>query len=503
MATNESIQSVLDRSLDIVKKKLKITEHKFVYGDVKKTLNLQEIKIQIADTKARSNRIALQNALHAQLLLTGHNVEIKENSAEAIKPIEITDHQGRLQGFRIFFKPLGRATPVTEFSESLVAYACSIYQNPQISGDIEIGDLVEKNLPASKNVFAENKGVKLTLSNCVGALNEEWWQSSVAIANALMGSSHVDSSITYNFHRGDAFMNNLYTAAKKILKAGDASGRFGSMDMNKWNPSDIWLSSNKITWKTIEQEVNKMKGGIQEFNSMLTRLRNEKKLIGLSLKKTEGATTTISLIKNESKTLAEKDIDLKYVGATESKGKIQKSIVLQFKLNGNLGDMQFRNFDSSPKKNGFQGNITGLQGDSAAAVHGKVGVWRIFMNESGAPKKFLSKYGMYIEGKNLPIVNTKFEKAMKDDSWTEEMTLFKVLFNKINGKSHNNEWFIKEWSSARGYDFCSNLLALQVTEMVENQHMMSVKVQNEFMSGIILYAMSQIPGISSTFLKNK
>ena len=504
---NESIQVKLEQSLDQVKLQLKLDTYEIVFGDMKPSLNLQEIKVQIKDTKARSNRIQFQAALMEELQRAHPDFIVKElkDSPEAIKPIEFTDRnkgndgKPRLEGRRIFMKPLGRATPVTEFSESLVAYACSIYQ--ELGGDIEQGDLITKNLPAAKNVLAENKGTKLTLNQCIGALNDEWWKSSVAIANALMGSNHVDSSMTYSFHRGDMFMDNIYKKAKEVLKAGDDSGKFASMDMNKWNPSDIWLSSTKVTKQTINEEVSKMKGGIQEFNAMLTRLRKEKKLIGVSLKKTEGATAKVDLVKNESSSLAERGLDLVYVGPTASKSKFQKSIVIQFKLDGNLGDMQFRNFSSTPKRNGFQGNITGLQGQSAAAVHGKVGVWRIFIDETGAPKRFKQTYGMVVEAKNLPKINSDWEDAMRNNGWIPEMTLFKTIYNKVNGKSHDNMYFITKWSAAKSYDFCSNLLALQVTEQVES--FMSDKVKKEFMSNIVLYAMSQIPGISSTFLKNK
>ena len=123
------------------------------------------------------------------------------------------------------------------------------------------------------------------------------------------------------------------------------------------------------------------------------------------------------------------------------------------------------------------------------------------MDESGAPKKFKQSYGMAVEAKNLPTINSQWDDAMKNNSWIPEMTLFKELYNKVNGKSHDNMFFITKWSGAKEYDFCSNLLALQVVEQTER--FMSKKVQTEFMSNIVLYAMSQIPGISSTYLKNK
>jgi len=278
------------------------------------------------------------------------------------------------------------------------------------------------------------------------------------------------------------------------------------MDMNKWNPSDIWIRDSKFTKQTLTLATKNMNSGIQEFNAMLTKAFEQKQLIGVSLKKigntrTWPQTTTISTIKNEVSSLA-KGKDIVYKGPTDSVKKIQQSMAINFSCEGNLGELQFRNFSGSPTRNSFQGNITKMAGQSGAALHGKVGIWRVFMDESGAPKHFKTEHGHYVDASKLPAVNEKYADAMKNNRFTTEMRLYMMVYNKLNGTTHTNVEFFDMWKSAKqGYDFCSNLLGLQVIDCIENH--MNEDAKKSFLEGIVLFAMSQIPNVSSIFTKNK
>lgn len=522
---NESIQTRLEQSLDKVKLDLKLDNYEIVFGDTKPSLNLQEVTVKIKDTRARTNRITLQAALLKELKRAHSDFIIieKVDSPQAIKPIEFTDinknpetGKPRLEGRRIFFKPLGRAMPVTQFQESLVAYACSIRQKK--GKNIETSDLIEENLPATTNVFAVHSGQNLSLEECKGALNDEWWESSCLVANAIMSKQNnpfIDSSKSYKFHRGDAFMNDIYKQARAIMKASDETSKFGSMDMNKWNPGDIWLAEKNLTTQSLKEKTKGMKSGIQQYNGMLTELFNSGDLCGVSLKKTSDKTIpTIKVVKNEAKTLAANPQKISYVNTLQTTEKVQMSQSLQFNLDGHIGNLQFRNF-SGKQSNGFQGNITKMEGQSEAAVHGKVGVWKVFLDDTGAIQTFKNKFKMYVEAKDLSKVNTAFDNAMKNAgkltgrgwvTWSDEMEHFKNVYNKLNGKSLNNEDLMKKFQAAQkagkdgSYDFCSNLLGLQIIHMIHND--MSDKIRKDFLKGIVLYAMSQIPGISSIYIKN-
>ena len=274
---NESIQLRLEQSLDKVKLDLKLDNYEIVFGDTKPSLNLQEVTIKIKDTRARTNRIALQIALFKELRRAHSDFIVieKTGSPQAIKPIEFTDinknpetGKPRLEGRRIFFKPLGRATPVTQYQESLVAYACSIRQ--KLGRPISPMHLHKDNLPSISNVHAVHSGQNLSLDECLGALNDEWWLSSCIVANAIMSKQSnpfIDSSKSYKFHRGDRFMNDIYKKAREIMKASDETSKFGSMDMNKWNPGDIWLAEKNLT--SLKEKTKGMKSGIQQYLSLI------------------------------------------------------------------------------------------------------------------------------------------------------------------------------------------------------------------------------------------
>jgi len=513
---NESIQLRLEQSLDKVKLDLKLDNYEIVFGDIKPSLNLQEVTVKIKDTRARTNRIALQIALFKELRRAHSDFIVIEKigSPQAIKPIEFTDinknpetGKPRLEGRRIFFKPLGRATPVTQYQESLVAYACSIHQ--ELGRPISPMHLHKDNLPSTSDVHAVHSGQNLSLDECLGALNDEWWLSSCLVANAIMdrtANPFIDGSKSYKFHRGDRFMNDIYKKAREIMKASDETSKFGSMDMNKWNPGDIWLASSTLTEQKLLEKTKGMKSGIQQYNAMLTELFNSGDLCGVSLKKTSDKTVpTIKVVKNETKTLAANPQKITYVNKLQTTEKFQMSQSLQFNLDGHVGNLQFRNF-SGKQSNGFQGNITKMEGQSEAAVHGKVGVWKIFLEDTGAIQTFKQTFGMYVEAKDLSKVNTAFADAIKNTSWSLEMEHFKNVYNKLNGKSLDNSQILAGFQSAMktgkdgSYDFCSNLLGLQIIYMIHNT--MSDKVKKDFLKGVVLYAMSQIPGISSIYIKN-
>ena len=104
-------------------------------------------------------------------------------------------------------------------------------------------------------------------------LDGSWHWSAYWTAKTLKRKGYLDKGMT--FHRGDAVMKSIYDAKNKAIR-NSGLGRFSD---DKWNPGDIWAVGRGYSPKNLPT------GSIQELNEELLRLLNNKKLIGISLKK--------------------------------------------------------------------------------------------------------------------------------------------------------------------------------------------------------------------------
>lgn len=104
-------------------------------------------------------------------------------------------------------------------------------------------------------------------------LDGSWHWSAYWTGKTLKRKGYLDKGMT--FHRGDAVMKSIYDAKNKAIK-NSGLGRFSD---DKWNPGDIWAVGRGYNPKNLPT------GSIQELNEELLRLLNNKKLIGISLKK--------------------------------------------------------------------------------------------------------------------------------------------------------------------------------------------------------------------------
>ena len=104
-------------------------------------------------------------------------------------------------------------------------------------------------------------------------LDGSWHWSAYWTAKTLKRKGYLDKGMT--FHRGDAVMKSIYDAKNKAIR-NSGLGRFSD---DKWNPGDIWAVGRGYNPKNLPT------GSIQELNEELLKLLNNRKLIGISLKK--------------------------------------------------------------------------------------------------------------------------------------------------------------------------------------------------------------------------
>lgn len=112
-----------------------------------------------------------------------------------------------------------------------------------------------------------------TLSDMM-ELDPSWHYSAYWTAKTLINKGYIDNTMT--FHRGDKVMKSIYTAKNTAIK-NSGLGRFTD---DKWNPGDIWAVG-----RGYNPARELPTGSIQELNDTIIKHLNQKKLVGISLKK--------------------------------------------------------------------------------------------------------------------------------------------------------------------------------------------------------------------------
>ena len=200
--------------------------------------------------------------------------------------------------------------------------------------EIDITDITPQNVSKYSGEFNVDENVNNILNN----LPEEWISSSLLGANKLYKKFRSGS---YVFHRGSSTVDAIENAFKRVKK--NESVR---MDINKWNPADIWMVSNKFSFDALNKERT-----ILGVNQVIQEKLEEETLIGVSLKKIVGnANISVKNIFRDMKTC-------KYYNGYEY-GKTSKDAYIL--LTGGT-KIQYRTFGGEASLTGFQGEVKGSQ----------------------------------------------------------------------------------------------------------------------------------------------
>ena len=438
--------------------------------------------IRIKDTADRSQRIQLRQIIYDKFFNAGFLVKENKLASESISTLEVYDKNVADSKIRIYFKKDGKSVSVTEFGESIVCYALSARQKKGTA--IEIKDLIHYD---EDNVHTFNRGNKVTLEACLAKLDEQWQQTAVAVANAFyqnevpIGSKGAATKMTsYNdlhFHRGDSFVDDIGDCFKHAIK-NTKEGRLASMNINKWNPSDIWISRRT---DTLEFDKPSKYDTITSLNEYLDDMYDKGRLKGISLKKIDGTTTRLSKIKTATK--AQSPITFEGFDNVGVDKFDTIDVFILFTYANAKGRMQFRSFGGGKTATDHQGSISKLEGQSEAAVHGKVGVYDAFLVD------YIPQGFDYVEKKKIQHIN--------NNRGQYEYYAIKYLKQLNPGKSIDDLLF-EDYPDDKS--FGSKFLGLQLCAIVDK---LPERKRQEFLNDILHYAMSQIPNVSSVYLKNK
>ena len=328
------------------------------------------------------------------------------------------------------------ATRLTESAQCL--YAAIAFG---LGRKITAKDISISNVRSFNNLFVTDEKVDRILNE----LPEEWIASSILGANKLYEKFKKGN---YIFHRGSKqvdTINNIFSAVKKIEKF--------RMDINKWNPSDIWMISEDFDFSDLSKEKT-----ILGLNQVIQEKLDKELLIGVSLKKMVGKSSISA--KNIFRDMKSGKL---YKGYEYSKKSIDGYIL----LSGGT-KIQYRSFGAGTGLTGFQGEVKGAQ-----ANQGKIS---------------LGPTNMILRNHGVSQVPTNAADRVRREPL--------VVFNDISvglkryGKMSNSE--IKKLSTDNKIVTQKFLYSkLQVTQLITILESLDSKTRNQIVEDLYLYASSQ------------
>ena len=159
------------------------------------------------------------------------------------------------------------ATTLTESAQCL--YAAIAFG---LGREITSNDITQNNVKKYSKLFDINE----TNERILNELPDEWVESSLLGANKLYQTFKGKGK--YVFHRGSKEVDKIEAAFKRVSKNENVR-----ININKWNPSDIWMISDDFSFSFFDKE-----NTILGLNQVIQEKLEDNILIGVSLKKIIG-----------------------------------------------------------------------------------------------------------------------------------------------------------------------------------------------------------------------
>ena len=160
----------------------------------------------------------------------------------------------------------------TRIMESAHCYGCAIAYYIS-TGKITEGDLIRENFEQASSYV----DVDASIDEIEEFLERKplWYESTVKSVNKIY---ELFPNKGYKFHRGSEQVERIYNVWKHSLERQDKElGQYQKMKDDKWNPSDIWLMTDKVSnfdWS----------GNLEVLNGEISQFNEDGDLIGVSLK---------------------------------------------------------------------------------------------------------------------------------------------------------------------------------------------------------------------------
>ena len=218
--------------------------------------NLDEIEVYEAAGPKDAPSSGMKLKIKGGTFTTSNNIQKSpmfgghfNSERSAAKTISITEGTARAESLQCF-------------------YNAAIAQNPKLKYE-NVSQVV-----LQKTAYKCKTG-KTTLAQAYD-MDVSWHQSSYWIAQALVKGRHINS--TYTYHRDDAIMKSIYAAKGRAY----TKNKISILRDDKWNPGDFWAIKSGVN---IDAEFKDHDTSVEAINKKTERLFNDKKVIGISLKK--------------------------------------------------------------------------------------------------------------------------------------------------------------------------------------------------------------------------
>ena len=296
----------------------------------------------------------------------------------------------------------------------------------QYGGDPKKKDEFISLMISNPEVYNLIDGVNQNLAFQLGAFlenNSSWYDSHVAQCKKMI--STLGATNQPKRYVKDSSSLQVNKQAASLYKAEHGS----KLDLDKWNPADVWLEYSKVPQFKTLAELN---------NWLIDSLHRGKGYIGVSLKKGGGSVGLVNDYKRKSYQL--KGLNAKF-GYLFSQG-------VEFTYKGENLDglgLAFRIFQGKPTET-IRGEGTSK---GAEAVQGKVALHVINSFKSGIVSKVES-----VKGVSVQLVQDPNSKNKKDKLWgwtSNGLARFKkaqAAYKKVKGASFDDTTTHGKWGEA-------------------------------------------------------
>lgn len=274
--------------------------------------------------------------------------------------------------------------------------------------NITSADITPENVESANSMFDVDEKIENIFK-----MDDSWNLSCIRGANKLWDEFKSLKSKGIKFHRGSSEVKYIEENFSRVKRSEGVR-----IDINKWSPADIYVTTNNYRHKCLEEE-NTLKGLNQ---CMMHRLVGEGQgpiMFGVSLKKITRSNASLKKINVDPKTSRDQFFDRFY-----RKGVDSADLYMKFKSGV---EIQFRGFDGPKALTGFQGEVKG-----ASANQGKVGYGSInlILKLHGLPEIPNTRTIVQQKGQQYVNLEANVKKVIKETSSGFNETKYAQLISK-------------------------------------------------------------------------
>jgi hypothetical protein len=352
---------------DLYQQALTTDEYSYLVYDFKEIASDPNKKVQmfIKTYVPPAKRSTATANVRAAMENLGYTVEQK-NSSNPELDIVIPDNTGgkKIQVIRVQFKPSnaagsGGGAAATKIQESAFCLYCALRWHV-IKKDLTLDNIFStKDIEAAK-AYIDTPGVT---TDQIMEFDPDWKEIFMDGANKLHNKIKDGD---YEFLRGDTSIDD--GVIKEAFSNCKATTKPFLSQEDKWNPADMWIvnksdKNNVIaTLKPFGKKGKNSGGSIEALNLVIETLFTEKKLMGVSLKKTGGSASVkimnetppaqrraeLQVEYKKTKTLSEITYDSGRNMTKDPEQKYPMDVYLYYG-NGSQDRIQLRNFGGDSK----------------------------------------------------------------------------------------------------------------------------------------------------------